>query len=182
MVTQNGGSKAVEFYDEDKNLNKLCDFLRGSSGPAVREAIQNDKRVYYIKGEKLVNFLVEPKKGVQWPKELPKFKSRPDAITVCKELCNRQYIHRSEKVAKGELEISRVRDFDEGEYFTWIYEGNKGFSNLMTTLLVIGFLCCTCFPIWPNFLKVFVWYMSVSLLIFIFFLITFRALLFYSFG
>jgi len=51
-------------------------------------------------------------------------------------------------------------------------------SHLMTTALVIGFLCCTCFPIWPNFLKVFVWYMSVSLLIFIFFLITFRALVF----
>ena len=75
-------------------------------------------------------------------------------------------------------QVSRVRDFDESAYFTWIYEGNKKFSHLMTTGLIIGFLCCTCFPIWPNFLKVFVWYMSVSMLIFIFFLITARALLF----
>ena len=29
---------------------KLCDFLRSSDGPAVREAIEMDKRVYYIKG------------------------------------------------------------------------------------------------------------------------------------
>jgi translocation protein SEC62 len=87
-------------------------------------------------------------------------------------------MHRSEKVAKGELEVSRVRDFDESAYFTWIYEGNKKFSHLMTTCLIIGFLCCTCFPIWPNFLKVFVWYMSVSMLIFIFFLITFRGFFF----
>ena len=56
-------------------------------------------------GEKLVNFMVEPKKGTKWPKELPRFSSRPDAIAVCKELCNIQYIHRSEKVAKGELEV-----------------------------------------------------------------------------
>ena len=56
-------------------------------------------------GEKLVNFMVEPKKGTKWPKELPRFTSRPDAIAVCKELCNLQYIHRSEKVAKGELEV-----------------------------------------------------------------------------
>lgn len=48
----------------------------------------------------------------------------------------------------------------------------------MTTILIIGFLCCVCFPIWPNFLKVFAWYMSVSFLIFIFFLITSRGLLF----
>ncbi|EJK69567.1 hypothetical protein THAOC_09161 [Thalassiosira oceanica] len=167
-----------EFYDDDKNLMKLCDFLRSTEGPPVREAVEMDKRVYYIKGEKLVNFMVEPKKGTKWPKELPKFSSRPEAIAICKELCNRQYMHRSEKVAKGELEVSRVRDFDESAYFTWIYEGNKKFSHLMTTGLIIGFLCCTCFPIWPNFLKVFVWYMSVSMLIFIFFLITARALLF----
>jgi len=122
--------------------------------------------------------MVEPKKGTRWPTELPKFKSRQEAIAVCKELCAGHYMHRSEKVGKGELEVSRVRDFDESAYFTWIYEGNKKFSHLMTTCLIIGFLCCTCFPIWPNFLKVFVWYMSVSMLIFIFFLVTFRALFF----
>ena len=49
--------------------------------------------------------MVEPKKGTKWPKELPKFKSRPDAIAVCKELCGRQFMHRSEKVGKGELEV-----------------------------------------------------------------------------
>lgn len=56
-----------------------------------------------------------------------------------------------------------------------MYEGDKTFSHMMTTALIGGFLFCTCFPIWPSFLKVFVWYMSVSLLIFIFFLITIRA-------
>lgn len=71
-----------------------------------------------------------------------------------------------------------MRDFDEAGYFTWIYEGDKTNSHLMTAALVMGFLFCTCFPIWPNFLKVFVWYMSVTLLIFIFFLITVRAMAF----
>ena len=75
-------------------------------------------------------------------------------------------------------QVSRVRDFDEAGYFTWMYEGDKTFSHMMTTALIAGFLFCTCFPIWPNFLKVFVWYMSVTFLIFIFFLITVRALLF----
>jgi len=52
--------------------------------------------------------MVEPKKGTKWPKELPRFKSRPDAIAVCKDLCGHQFMHRSEKVGKGELEVSYI--------------------------------------------------------------------------
>lgn len=144
----------------------------------MREAVQTDKRVYYLKGDKLVNFLVEPKKGVKWPTNLPRIKTRPEAIALCKELCRYQFIHRSEKRGKKELAISRLKDFDETGYFTWVYEGDKTFSHFMTTLLIGGFLFCVCFPIWPNFLKVFVWYMSVTMLIFIFFLIVFRGFLF----
>lgn len=153
-----------------------------------------------------MNFMVEPKKGTKWPKNLPRFKTRQEAIAVCKELCNYQYMHRSVKRGKGDLvvstigisvisvylnhlilnhcfisliaQISRDRDFDESGIFTWIYEGDKSFSHLMTTLLIMGFLFCVCFPIWPNFLKVFAWYMSVSFLLLIFFLVTFRGLLF----
>ncbi len=129
-------------------------------------------------GEKLVNFLVEPKKGTKWPKKLPRFENRSDAIAVCKELCNLQFLLRCEKRGKGELGMMRVRDFDESGYFTWVYEGDKTMSHLMTAGLVIGFLFCVCFPIWPTFLRVFVWYLSVSLLLFIFFLITSRGFLF----
>jgi len=39
------------FYDDEENLKKLCDFLRGKEGPPVREAIEMDKRVYYLKGK-----------------------------------------------------------------------------------------------------------------------------------
>jgi len=177
-VPEEEEEEEVSFYEEEENLMKLCDFLRSNDGPPVREAIEMDKRVYYLKGDKLVNFLVEPKKGTKWPAELPRFESRHEAIAVCKELCRMQFIHRSERRGKGDLVVSRNREFDETGYFTWIYEGNKSFSHMMTTLLIIGFLCCTCFPIWPTFLKVFVWYLSVTLLIFIFFLVTVRSVLF----
>ena len=48
---------AKDFYEDEKHLMKLCDFLRSSEGPPVREAIEMDKRVYYIKGE-LTQFVV----------------------------------------------------------------------------------------------------------------------------
>eukprot|EP00980_Cylindrotheca_fusiformis_P012633 scaffold3084_cov144-Cylindrotheca_fusiformis.AAC.81 len=168
----------MSFYDNEENLKLLCDFLRSREGPAVREALLMEKRVHYLKGEKLVNFLVEPKRGTKWPKKLPRFENRQDAIAVCKELCKLQFILRCEKRGKGELGMTRLRDFDEAGYFTWIYEGDMTQSHMLTAALVVGFLCCVCFPIWPSFLRVFVWYLSVSLLLFIFLLITVRALLF----
>lgn len=180
-AVQNEKDEPVEeqvFYKQEENLKKLCDFLRSNEGPPVREAVEMDKRVYFLKGEKLVNFLVEPKKGTKWPKKLQRFKDRHEAITVCKELCRLQFMHRSEKAGKGELVVSRLRDFDESGYYTWMYEGNQSFRNMMTTLLIIGFLCCTCFPIWPNFLKVFVWYLSVTFVLLIFFIITVRGFAF----
>jgi len=170
--------KKSSAYGDIEQQKKLCDFLRSREGPPVREALLNERRVHYLKGEKLVNFLVEPKKGTKWPSNLPKFESRQDAVLVCKDLCKNQFLLRSEKRGKGELGMTRVRDFDEGGYFTWVYEGDKTMSHIMTAALIFGFLFCVCFPIWPTFLRVFVWYLSVSLLLFIFFLITFRALLF----
>lgn len=62
-------------------------------------------------GEKLVNFMVEPKKGTKWPKDLPKFKTRQEAITICKELCNYQYMHRSIKRGKGDLVVSSITQY-----------------------------------------------------------------------
>ena len=74
--------------------------------------------------------------------------------------------------------MSRTREFDETGYFVWLYEGDKTMSHVMTTILIMGFLFCVCFPIWPAFLRLFVWYMSVTFLLITFGLITFRGLIF----
>ena len=41
------------FYEEEENLKVLCNFLRSNDGPPVREAIEMEKRVQYLKGELL---------------------------------------------------------------------------------------------------------------------------------
>ena len=41
---------APSFYEDEANLKKLCNFLRSNEGPPVREAVQMDQRVYYLKG------------------------------------------------------------------------------------------------------------------------------------
>ena len=80
------------------------------------------------------------------------------------------------------IKVSRVRDFDEAAYFTWIYEGDKSFSHILTTILIAGFLLCVSFPICPNFLKSLVWYMSVSFLYSSYPLSSYEHSYSYSFG
>lgn len=53
-------------------------------------------------------------------------------------------------------------------YYTWMYDGPKTLRNFLTGILIAGFLCCTCFPIWPMWAKVGLWYISVTFLIIIF--------------
>jgi hypothetical protein len=49
--------KPIEFYEDEDHLQKLCDFLRSKEGPPVREAVEMEKRVYYLKGEFLYQIL-----------------------------------------------------------------------------------------------------------------------------
>jgi hypothetical protein len=50
--SSNGGAQS--FYEDEANLKKLCNFLRSNEGPPVREAVQMDQRVYYLKGALLL--------------------------------------------------------------------------------------------------------------------------------
>ena len=52
-----------------------------------------------------MTFLSEPKKGTKWPKKLPQFGSRQEAVAVCKELVKATFLLRSEKRGKGELAV-----------------------------------------------------------------------------
>ena len=54
MATENKKEEPkVTCYEDEENLKKLCDFLRSSDGPAVREALLMEKRVYYLKGRSI---------------------------------------------------------------------------------------------------------------------------------
>jgi len=63
-------------------------------------------------------------------------------------------------------------------YYVWIWEGDQTMSNFMTGCLIALFLLITCFPIWPDFLKLVLWYISCTALVVIVLTIIFRWLLF----
>ena len=66
----------------------------------------------------------------------------------------------------------------EASYYVWLYEGDQAMSNLMTGLLIGLFILITCFPIWPDILKLILWYISCTLLVLIIITILVRWFLF----
>ncbi|GMH94349.1 hypothetical protein TL16_g12882 [Triparma laevis f. inornata] len=167
------------FYKTPENLTLLCSHLRSPSGPPSRESILISKRVLYLKGEKLLTYLTDrPKK---WPRKFPKIEDRLSAGEVARELVKQGFLLRAVKKEKGILAVSPEKDFEESGLYVWLYEGDQTYSNLLTGVLIVGFLACVCFPIWPQMLKVWVWYLSVTLLLLIFGICVLRGVVFIVF-
>ena len=166
-----------EFYRSEDGLKALARFLRSEKGVKGRSAVEYEKRVDYFKGKRLMECLLENK---GWPKQLPPIADSPTALLVAQELIKKEFFHRSEKVKdkKGVLQLSPRNVFEEAGYYTWMYSGSMTWSNLATggvIAVVIGF---TLLPIWPEFMKKILWYISVTFLLFTFTFILIRFLVF----
>jgi len=168
------------------DLKTVAEMCRSTLLP--RQAIERgfssdtDRRVEYFKGEKLISTLL----GVDEADRKEKKKKRrayeagsmEEANTVAASLLRGGYIHRAKRVSKGLLEMAEVQKWETNSYYVWDFEGKKGLSHFLTGLLIVGMLTVTAFPIWPHFLKVYLWYCSVTLLIFMVVFLTLRSILF----
>jgi len=159
---------------EDQRLQAVANWLRNEkrSGLHTKEAIQYEKRVDYFKGCKLVDAFVgtegRPSKYTgKMAKEIP-VKSRAEAAKIGQELLRLGYFHRSQRVAhansrRWELELING-PFDEDSLYTWIYEGSKTKLYLMCAGMLIGALVLCMIQIWPLWMKIGVWWCSVTFL------------------
>lgn len=164
-------------YETEAGLKALANYLRSPYGVKVRSAIEHEKRVDYFKGKRLVELLLEGKK---MPKSLPKITDRAIAVMVAQKLIKSEYFHRSEKVdgKKGYLVYSQKNFFEEGGYYTWMYAGNMMWSNLATGAVIAIVIIFTLLPVWPEWAKKILWYISVTFLIITLVLVLIRFCLF----
>mmetsp|Transcript_19660 Transcript_19660/g.58475 ORF Transcript_19660/g.58475 Transcript_19660/m.58475 type:complete len:353 (-) Transcript_19660:99-1157(-) len=180
----------TKIYDTEVGLEKITAYCRSSKGVPVRdgtESLRNShdtgRRVEYFRGEKLVLCLLGDIDGGGKKASKRPFTAADteEAKAVALQMLSAGHIHRAQRVAKGTLEYDPVQKWEPRDYYVWDYEGAKGFSNFLTGCLIVGMLVCTCFPIWPHFLKVYLWYLSVTFLIFMFIFCTVRIILFLNF-
>eukprot|EP00968_Pinguiococcus_pyrenoidosus_P000736 scaffold47_cov258-Pinguiococcus_pyrenoidosus.AAC.63 len=111
--------------------------------------------------------------------KLPKVNDKAEALEIALRMLEMNFFHASERIKKGGiLEPKQSTSFTEDGFYTWIYQGSQTMSNLATVALIVGFLFFTCFPIWPQFMKVWMWYLSVTFILLIFGIIIIRLFFF----
>jgi len=154
---------------KDARMTLVADWLRNEkkSGLHTKEAVQYEKRVEYFKGSKLVDALLSPKYKGKVAKTVP-IKSRAEAAKLAQEMLRLGFFHRSQRVThahtrRWELELVNG-PFEEDGLFTWVYEGSKTKLYLMCAGLMIGALGLCMIQIWPLWLKIGVWWCSVTFL------------------
>eukprot|EP00164_Ancoracysta_twista_P007408 GFYU01010515.1.p1 GENE.GFYU01010515.1~~GFYU01010515.1.p1 ORF type:complete len:412 (-),score=130.19 GFYU01010515.1:25-1176(-) len=132
------------------------------SGLLVLEGQQHGKRVEFFGGEDLVNAIRS--------NNMP----RPDLMDeegaeyeVADALLALGYFHRSdmksEKQAK--LVIAHSQEFAEEEFYTWVLPKSQTGTYLMSFGTIFGSLAFCMIKIWPLWLIILVWWISMILLV-----------------
>ncbi|KAJ1455102.1 translocation protein Sec62-domain-containing protein [Pelagophyceae sp. CCMP2097] len=187
---------AAQMYETESGLKTIAEFCRGSTGVQVKAAVERlknhadtDRRVEYFRGEKLVMALLGECAASKDGKK-PKKKKQPftakdvdDATAACQALLRENYVHRATRTGKGRLEFvpQLGQKWDPTGFYVWDFEGSKRLTNFMSGLLIFSMIACTCFPIWPVIVKVYVWYCAVTFLIVMTVFVIVRFIVFISF-
>mmetsp|Transcript_20118 Transcript_20118/g.50391 ORF Transcript_20118/g.50391 Transcript_20118/m.50391 type:complete len:302 (-) Transcript_20118:307-1212(-) len=104
----------------------------------------------------------------------PKVITRADAEQLCSKLMSNQFFHRSQRIfisaRRWELEVHPTHTFEEDGLYTWIHEGSTTRLYMLCGLTLAGALLLCMVQIWPIWMKIGLWWCSVT------FLTTFGAL------
>ena len=105
------------------------------------------------------------------PKDREPVTTREDAIKVMNDLGKHGFIlrvNRGDNIGgKGSarvLQPNPQQELKDDGYYMWIYEGSQVKLYLYAALLVVTVLAAVLFPLWPESLRLGVWYLSVGVL------------------
>ncbi|KAG1471285.1 hypothetical protein G6F56_002213 [Rhizopus delemar] len=172
---EEGGTTTIQVNDANKApelFKKIAGFLKDEkkSGLKPRQGVLNGKRFEYFKGKRVVDALLkEEYKKVPPTDQVPQ--NREDAFKIFNELGRHGFILRVDRGdsmgGKGTprlLQVNPVQQAQEEGYYLWIWEGSQVRQYFGAMLLVGIVLAAVLFPLWPDFLKLGVWYLSVGVL------------------
>ncbi|KAI9309696.1 translocation protein Sec62-domain-containing protein [Cunninghamella echinulata] len=174
----NGGGQVRTININDANLSSplyksIANFLRDNSKSGLRQkqGVFNGKRVDYFKGKSAVNALLKEGFAKILPADQPAPKEKADAMKLLNELGREGFIlcvERGDNIngkhTPRVLRPNSVQEMQEGGYYMWIWEGSQVRAYLGAVGLVAVILAAVLYPLWPHFLQLGVWYLSVGVL------------------
>ncbi|KAI9488944.1 translocation protein Sec62-domain-containing protein [Zychaea mexicana] len=150
-----------------------ADFLRDTkkSGLKLRQGVFNGKRVEYFKGKGGLNALLKEEFAKVIPKDREAVATREDALKVMNDMGKYGFIlrvNRGDPIGgKGSarvLQPNPQQELKDDGYYMWIWEGSQLKLYLGAVALVAVVLAAVLFPLWPETLRLGVWYLSVGIL------------------
>lgn len=97
--------------------------------------------------------------------------TREDALKILNDLGRHGFILRVDRGnqigGKGSprvLQPNPAQEYKDDGYYMWIYEGSQLKQYLYAALLVATVFAAVLFPLWPAFLRLGVWYLSIAVL------------------
>ena len=88
------------------------------------------------------------------------------ALRVSKTDEHEGHAHGKKKRVKGlwTVKIEPQQDANDEYYYAWLWEGSQWKNRLMAVGALIAILAVVFFPLWPYYLRLGVWYLSMSML------------------
>lgn len=148
---------------------RVVDFLRTKSGMKVRPGVLNGQRADYFKGSSAIKAVLSPEYAKL--KNVPKVTSEEEAEKMLHNLLPFAFflrVERGDKPSKKDerrpLQVNQMQMFEKDMYYAWFYEGQQLMMKLAGLGMVAVMLAAVMFPLWPRFMRVGVWYLSLGVL------------------
>ncbi|KAI8060940.1 translocation protein Sec62-domain-containing protein [Gongronella butleri] len=154
-------------------FKNIANFLRDEKKSTMRtkQGVINGKRIDYFKGKSAVNAILKEGFAKALPKDHSAPKDRAEAMALLNELgklgfilCVNRGDYIGGKHSARVLGVAPVQELNENNFYVWLYEGAQWRVYLRAGLLLAGVLTAVLFPLWPNFLRLGVWYLSMGVL------------------
>lgn len=150
-------------------VRRVVDFLRTKSGMKVRPGVVNGQRADYFKGSAAVKAVLSPEYAKL--KGVPKVTTEEEAEKMLHNLLPFAFflrVERGDKPSRKDerrvLQVNQMQMFEKDMYYAWFYEGSQLLMKLAGLGMVVVMLAAVMFPLWPHFLRLGVWYLSVGIL------------------
>ena len=153
-------------------LVKLCDFLQsGKSKLKTKSGQIQEQRISFFKGKHGVNALCRNTQSTNTSIKEGEMTRQQGNADFQKLVDNQMIIRVLRQEGSKQLQVQPLQKFNDQDYFVFVYAASQTWNRLMgfgvLALIFIGVL----YPVWPQFMRTGVYYLSTLVMGFIAFVL-----------